>query len=43
MAGVVGIYHEKKVDANVWGPHDPATEGITEEVCFFFWLTKLCR
>jgi hypothetical protein len=41
--GVVGVYSEKKADANVWGSHNPATEGITGEVGYFFWLTKVCR
>ena len=40
---VVGVYSDKKADFEAWGPHDPAPEGITEEVCIFFWLTEVCH
>jgi hypothetical protein len=35
VSDVVGVYNEKKAEVEAWGPHDPASEGTTEEVFIF--------
>ena len=43
MSGEVDAHNEKKVDVKVWGSRDSASEGITEGVCIFLWLTEVCH